>query len=179
MVFAKCSARDGARRKGLMNPALCVCRTWLLSHCGPVPRAALLKYSSCTHQWPVLSTVLPAVLVHMFRPTALMLSPITFMMSLPERVYHSDYSGHSEITKLMQEGAQDNHLIRDSKLKAYLQAIRTHPEVRGKCKALPWPSVRQTLRDSGQEHYDLDHSRYRKWYNDVEGNAGLHAAAAR
>ena len=79
----------------------------------------------------------------------------------------------------MQEGSYDNHLIRDSKLKVYLQAIRTHPEVRGRRKALPWPSVQQTLRDSGQEHYDLDHSRYRKWYNDVEGNAGLRAAAAR
>ena len=72
----------------------------------------------------------------------------------------------------MQGGAQGNHLIRDSKLKAYLQAIRTHPEVRGQRKALSWLSVRQILRDSGQEHYDLDHSSYRKWYDDVEGNAG-------
>ena len=56
--------------------------------------------------------MLPAVLVPLFRPIVLMLSPITFLLSLPERVYHSDYSGHSESTKLMQEGAQDNHLIR-------------------------------------------------------------------
>ena len=113
--------------------------------------------------------MLPAVLVPLFRPIVLMLSPITFLLSLPERVYHSDYSGHSESTKLMQEGAQDNHLIRDSKLKAYLQAIRTHPEVRGRRKALPWPSVQQTLRDSGQEHYDLGPSTYSRWYNDNEG----------
>ena len=172
MKFAKRSARDGTRRKGLMNPALCLCRTWLLSHCKPVPRAALLKYSSCTHQWPVLPAVLPAVLVHTLRPAALMLSPITFVRSLPERVYRSDYSGHSDRTKVMQEGAQDNHLIRDSKLKVYLQAIRTHPEVRGGRKALPWASVRQMLLDSKQEHYDLGSSTYSRWCNDVEGKQG-------
>ena len=55
--------------------------------------------------------MLPAVLVHMFRPAVLMLSPRTFVRSLPERVYRSDYSGHSDRTKVMQEGAQDNHLI--------------------------------------------------------------------
>ena len=44
-------------------------------------------------------------------------------------MYCSDYPGHSEIKKVMQEGSYDNHLIRDSKLKVYLQAIRTHPEI--------------------------------------------------
>ena len=71
--------------------------------------------------------------------------------------------------KVMQEGSYDNHLIRDSKLKVYLQAIRTHPEVRGRRKALPWASVRQILLDSKQEHYDLSLSSYCRWYNDNEG----------
>ena len=74
-----------------------------------------------------------------------------------------------KIPKLMKDNAQDNHLIRSGKLKVYIEAIRTHPEVRGTRKALPWAGVKMILLESKRQHYDLDPSSYRKWYNDKEG----------